>query len=187
MVSAVPRMPDVDVPSDVEERFAKAWRVASGTEVPAPFAGAAISQRYIVVMTPGRTLMIQPCPRPNSMPPEHVQAIEKIAPAGSPLKIAVIAFTQLDSLMEKEQKAIPFLGYLLGLSYLGHTVVVFEGHPSALEAGCRDAGMLIVDGAMVPHLQKDWMAAAWGVMRSGADILVFGRDGKVKRIRRAVA
>ena len=30
------------------------------------------------------------------------------------------------------------------------------------------------------------MAAAWGVMRSGADILVFDRDGKVKRLKRAV-
>jgi hypothetical protein len=120
------------------------------------------------------------------MSPQHVQAIEKIAPAGSPLNIAVIAFTQLDALMEKEQQAIPFLGYLLGLSYVGHTVVVFEGHPSAFKAGCRNADLLIVDAAMVPHLQGDWMAAAWGVMRSGADILVFGRDGKLKRLKRAM-
>lgn len=186
MFNVLPRMPEVDVPSDLEARFAKAWRVASGQETPAPLAGAVISQRYIVIMTPGRTLMIQPCPRPNSMSPQHVQAIEKIAPAGSPLNIAVIAFTQLDALMEKEQKAIPFLGYLLGLSYVGHTVVVFEGHPSAFKAGCRNADLLIVDAGMVPHLQGDWMAAAWGVMRSGADILVFGRDGKVKRLKRAM-
>jgi hypothetical protein len=98
----------------------------------------------------------------------------------------VIAFTQLDSLMKMEQKAIPFFGYLLGLSYIGHPVVVFEGHPSAFRAGCRNAGLLIVDAAMAPHLQRDWMAAAWGVMESGADILVFSRDGKVKRLRRAV-
>jgi len=76
MFNVPPRMPEVDVPSDVEARFAKAWRVASGRETPAPFAGAVISQRYIVIMTPGRTLMIQPCPRPNSMSPQHAQAIE---------------------------------------------------------------------------------------------------------------
>ncbi|HET8999960.1 MAG TPA: hypothetical protein VFP86_09970 [bacterium] len=186
MVNILARMPEVDVPADIEARFAKAWRVASGQETPAPFAGAVISQRYIVIMTPGRTLMIQPCPPPNSMSPEHVQAIEKIAPAGTPLNIAVIAYTRLDSLMEKEQKAIPFLGYLLGLSYIGHSVLVFEGHPSAFKAGCRDADLLIVDAAMVPHLQRDWMAAAWGVMRSGADIVEFGRDGKVKRLKRVI-
>jgi hypothetical protein len=42
---------------------------------------------------------------------------------------------------------------------------VFEGHPSALAAGCREADVLIVDGAMVPYLQADWTAVASSAMK----------------------
>ena len=63
-------------------------------------------------------------------------------------------------------KTIPFFGILLGFAYIGHAVWIFEGHGGALVAGCRDADVLIVDGAMVPHLQTDWPTAASSVMRS---------------------
>jgi len=43
--------------------------------------------------------------------------------------------------------------------------------------------MLIVDEAMVSHLQKDWMSVALGAMR-GSDLLIFGRNGTVKRVVR---
>ncbi len=173
-------MPEVDVPPDLEERFRKAWRIASGQE-PAAQGDAPIGQRYIVIMTPGRMLMAKPCPHPNSMPAAAVQAIEKIAPPAPPLNITVIAFTRLDQLMKNMKEAIPFVGYLFGLGYIGHNVVVFEGHSTALAAGCRDADMLIVDEAMVPYLQQQWASAAWGVMR-GAKILVFARNGSLKQV-----
>jgi hypothetical protein len=179
MADFTPSMPEVDVPQDLEERFTKARLVASGQE-PATPLGAPGGQRFIVVVTPGRTLMIQPCPRPDSIPEKAVHAIEKIAPAATPLNITVIAFTRLDALMERMSKAIPFLGYVMGLSYIGHNVIVFEGHPTALKAGCRDADMLIIDEAMIPHLQKDWPHVAWGVMR-GSQIVIFGRNGTLKR------
>jgi hypothetical protein len=76
---------------------------------------------------------------------------------------------------------IPFLGYLIGMAYLGHSVVVFEGHPSALSIACRDADLLIVDGAMLQHLQKDRVTVATSVLRK-RKILVFGRDGKIAEI-----
>ena len=172
-------MPEVDVPPDLEERFAKAWRVASGHDPASPDDGG--EQRHIVIVTPGRMLMSKPCPRPRSMKGEAVQAIEKIAASAMPLRIAVIAFTQLDRLMKNLPDTIPFAGYLLGLAYVGHTVVVFEGHPSALRAGSRGADMLIVDEAMVPHLQKDWATTAWSAL-SGSQILVFGRNGTLGRV-----
>jgi len=65
-------------------------------------------------------------------------------------------------------RAIPFLGMLLGLAYLGHAVWVFEGHPSALAAGCRDADFLIVDSAMLACLAPDWQHLARSVMRGRA-------------------
>ncbi len=176
-----PRMPVVDVPPDLEERFQKAWRIASGRDPIPHLAAIAEGQRHLVIVTPGRIVMIKPCPRPGSMPAGAVAAIEKIAPPSKPLNIAVVAFTDLRAVRENFAKAIPFAGYLLGLPYIGHNVLVFEGHPSALRAGCRDADMLIVDEAMVPVLQSDWLTVAWSVMRA-PQVLVFGRNGALKRI-----
>ena len=53
----------------------------------------------------------------------------------------------------------------MGLSYIGHAVWLFEGHASALAAGCRDADVLFVDGEMVSHLQVDWVQVAASTMR----------------------
>ena len=53
----------------------------------------------------------------------------------------------------------------MGLLLTHVAVWVFEGHPSALSAGCREADVLIVDGAMVPHLQQDWIAVASSAMK----------------------
>ena len=186
MPAPVVGMPQVDTPSDVEERFKKAWRLASeGPEI-ATLTAAPSGQRNIVIVTPGRAMMIQPCPRPGSMEASAVQAIEKIAPPQKPSNIAVIAYTELDAVMRDISRAIPFLGYVLGLAYIGHNVIVFEGHPSALKAACREADMLIVDEAMVAHLQRDWASVALGTMR-GSNVLIFGRDGKVKRVVKKTA
>lgn len=174
-------MPPVDVSVDIEERLKKAWRLASEGPDIATLTAAPTGQRYIVVVTPGRATFIQPCPRPGTMDANSVQAIQKIAPAQAPSNIAVIAFTQFEPAMASMSKAIPFLGYVMGLSYIGHNVIVFEGHHSALAAGCRDADMVIVDEAMIPHLAKDWMGVIFRAMR-GTQLLVFGRNGTVKRI-----
>lgn len=62
--------------------------------------------------------------------------------------------------------SFPFAGLFIGLAYIGHTVWIFEGHPSALVAGCRDADLLIVDGGMIPFMAKDWATTAASVMRN---------------------
>jgi hypothetical protein len=59
----------------------------------------------------------------------------------------------------------PFFGILLGFAYIGHAVWVFEGHVSALAAGCREADVLIVDGEIVSYLTRDWAQFAGGAMR----------------------
>jgi hypothetical protein len=143
-------MPDVDQSPDIEDLFAKARRQ---------------SVHQVTIVTPGRMLMSQPCPAPGSMPPDRVASVEQMMPSKVKRHVAVIAFTELGGLTKDASKAIPFLGLLLGLAYIGHAVWVFEGHPSALVAGCRDADVLIVDGAMVPHLQQDWVRVASGAMK----------------------
>ncbi len=154
-------MPAVDERSDLEAIFAQARSAAAGA-VAAPGAS---SGRHIVIVTPGRILRLQACPPAGSMPVNQVQQIEKIIPPTTKRNIAAIAYTELTALQSAAAKAIPFLGMLLGLAYIGHSVWVFEGHPSALAAGCRDADVLLVDGAMVPHLGADWHRVAAGTMR----------------------
>lgn len=173
--------PQIDTPADIAERLKKAWRLASEGPDIATLTAAPAGQRYIVVVTPGRATFIQPCPRPGTMDANSLQAIEKIAPPQIPSNIAVVAFTQFEPAMSSMSKAIPFLGYVMGLSYIGHNVIVFEGHRSALAEGCRGADMVIVDEAMIPQLQEGWMSVIFGVMR-GMQLLIFGRNGAVKRI-----
>ena len=186
MSDTLPHMPEVEMPPDIERYFAQARQLVAAHQ-----PGDHPDQRYIVLITPGRLLLPIACPPPGSSTPEMLKAVERLVPAVPPRQISVIAFTQiirpgmgkpLGSVASVSQ-VIPFLGYLMGFGYLGHTVTIFEGHPSALAAGCRDADLLIVDKAMIPHLQNDWAAVAFAGMRDpAAHILVFGRDGTVSKI-----
>ena len=155
------RMPDVDEPADIDAVFAKARLAASGGGERAPGPPA----RHVIIVTPGRTLMFKACALPNSMPADKVASVEQMMSSKVKRNIAAIAFTEACALMHDAAQAIPFLGFLLGFAYIGHTVWVFEGYPSPLAAGCRDADVLLVDGAMVPHLQQHWAAVASKAMR----------------------
>jgi len=156
-------MPEVDIPPNLEQIFDDARRAAAG-EGPQPPSTA--PGRHVIVVTPGRMLMFHPCPPAGSMPAPQVASIEKMIPSATKRNIVAIAHTELAALQKDIARAIPFLGILMGFAYIGHSAWVFEGHPSAMAAGCRDADVLIVDGAMLPHLAADWKAAALGVMRT---------------------
>jgi hypothetical protein len=110
-------------------------------------------------------LMNQPCPPAGSMPAAQVASIEGMLPSKVKRNIAVIAYTELRAVTSDLAKTIPFAGMLMGMAYIGHAVWIFEGHPSALAAGCRSADLLIVDGGMAPHLGDGWAATAAGAMR----------------------
>jgi hypothetical protein len=154
-------MPEVDTPPNIEEIFAKARQAATGElRPPGRERGA-----YVILVTPGRMVMFQPCPPPGAMSAEQIAAIEKMIPSKVKRNVAAIAFTELSALTADIKQAVPFIGLLMGLAHIGHAVWLFEGHPSALAAGCRDADALFVDGAMVPHLQEDWVAVASSAMR----------------------
>lgn len=111
--------------------------------------------------------------------------IRQIVPSEPKLAITVIGFNDVvkENALNPGQinGLIPFLGILVGMSYDGHNVVVFEGHPSALQAGCNNAELLIVDQRMTPLLQNDWVRAVSSVMKTPR-ILVFGSDGSVAQI-----
>lgn len=72
-------------------------------------------------------------------------------------------------------KSIPFLGNLMGLTYIGQGVWIFEDHASTLTTGCPDADALIFDRSRLPVLPSGWQNAAASVMRN-ANILVHNRQ-----------
>jgi hypothetical protein len=158
-----PRMPQVDVPANIEALFDLARKAARG-EVAIP--GADPNERVVVVVTPGRMIMHKSCPPVGTIPQSQTAPIEEMMPSSVKRNIAVIAYNEQKAITADTSKAIPFLGMLIGFAYIGHAVWVFEGHPSALAAGCRDADILLVDSGMVPHLPKDWTATASSTMRS---------------------
>jgi len=179
MPDFTPRMPVIDDVPDIAERFAAARDAVTGGIEALP--GHDADQRYVILLTPGRMLMEQPCPKPGTIPPELVAGIEQIAPTEPPLNISAIALTEIQAVLTNVAQTIPFFGYLLGLCYMGHNVIVFEGHPSALAAGVADADLVIVDGGMVPFMQSDWAEVILD-RPEPPRILVFGRDGSIEQI-----
>ena len=190
MSNFVPHMPDVDDLSP--EKLEKVFTMAAQANVPGggqPDSKSA--QRQITLITPGRMIAQLPCPPPNSMDAKSVQQIAQILPANPPRKVVAIAYTALDALIGDDKKitvqsvsrVIPFIGFLIGFGYIGHTVYVFEGHPLAFAAGVGGADMLLVDERMVPFLQKGWVDVAYSVMRTPT-INVFQPGGAVQQVVR---
>jgi hypothetical protein len=167
-----PHMPAVDVPAELPAVFAKARNdIANAGEKERLAAG----QRCLGILTPGRLLMIVSAPRPGTVPEQFAAQVKALLPAEKPLNITAVSFTALDPLMRDKTKCIPMLGQLLGFAYVGHNVVVFEGHPSALESALEGCDVLWIDSAMLPFLQEDWVEVAYRVMGARPRILVYNR------------
>jgi hypothetical protein len=163
------RMPDVEERGEMDEYFATVRRTAAGRG----------EGEGLVIVKPDRTLMVLPRMAESPQLKKMADDISQIVPPAKPRNIAAIAYTEFEAGpqgvgLAEVGRAIPFLGMLVGLSYIGHAVWVFEGHASAIAAGCRDADLLIVDSAMRPLLVDGWDAQAASVMRS-VNIVVHSR------------
>lgn len=180
-----PHMPGVELFSDMNAYFAAARRLAAIGEYPEgdepPSAEVAAErekmkgQRSVVIVTPGRLMMTVPVAEPGSVSGDMVKTIREMLPLDPPKVVSVISYTYVPALMKDQAKAIPFFGFLGGFAMIGHTVVVFEGHPSAFESGVRGSDVLLVDSGMVPFIQKDWKEVAFRLMRPGARVLEHDR------------
>jgi hypothetical protein len=171
-----PHMPGVELLSDMDGLFRMARaRVESGETL---VEGAAKGQRAVAIVTPGRLIMFQPCPPPGSIRGEPLENAKALMPPDPPLKISAVSYTLVEAFMQDETKTkcIPFLGFLMSFAYIGHNVVVFEGHPTAFESGVRDADVLLIDSGMLPFIQEDWFDAARRVMRPGPKVFVHKRE-----------
>jgi len=173
------KMPDVVPAANIEEIFAKIRKIAAGEK----------SQGGLVILRPNRTYLVVPPMRDNPELKKFAEGLSRLIPPGVQRNVAVISCTEFPGepapSITDVNKAIPFFGLLMGLSYLGHAVWIFEGHASAFEAGCRDADALIIDSAILPLLSPGWQDRAAATMRN-ANILVHDRASFQLKVARKV-
>lgn len=173
-----PYMPEVDIPVNAGV-FAKARTDIAN-------AGAkerlAPGQHCLGILTPGRLLMIVNAPMPGSVPDQFVAQVKALLASDKPLNITAIGFTALEPLMKDKAKCIPMLGQLLGFAYVGHNVLVFEGHTSALELGLQDCDVLWIDSAMLPFLEDGWIHVADRMMVPPRILVCDRKNGQVRPV-----
>lgn len=160
----IAHMPEVDLRPDLTTIFDHAR--AAANEINLDEIGQAFHQ--VIIVTPGRLLISKTCPLEEDIPVELLAILNELVPPLPAVNIAVIAYTFLDALKTDMRRAIPFIDFLIGFGALGHRVWVFEGHNSAISAGCKDADLLLVDEKMAEILDRenmDWRAQARSVMR----------------------
>ena len=104
-----PHMPEVEVVPDIADRFVAAREAVVGGIETLP--GHPADQRYVVLVTPGRMLMEQPCPQPGIVPPEMLADIEAIVPSEPLLNISVIALTEIPAILSDAARTIPFIKF----------------------------------------------------------------------------
>jgi hypothetical protein len=162
-----PRVPLTEADAEMDEYFATIRRTAAGK---GPGDG-------LVIIKPDRTLMVLPRMAESPELKSMAEGVAKLVPADKQRNIAAIGHTVFEDPggLAEVGKAIPFFGMLVGFSYIGHAVWVFDGRGSSLISGCRDADVVIVDSAVRPSLPAGWEAKAAAVMRS-ANILVHNRE-----------
>ncbi len=161
-------------PRDLDSLFTQVQKIAAGAN----------ETRGVVIVKPDAVIALLPQP-PESLALKSAAAgVEKMIPASPPRTIAVLAATgAISGSLVEAAKSIPFLGMLMGFCYVGHAVWVFD--PKMLQAGCRDADLLIVDGAVLPGLPDGWQDSVASVMRN-ANILAHDRATFQVRIVRTI-
>ena len=132
------------------------------------------SERYVAILTPDGAATLIPTPKAGTMPEVQVEPMRRLFSA-SQLNITVISYTELEAIRKDAARCIPMLGTLVGLAYVGHRVLVFEGHPSAFETVVAGSDVLLIDSGMLPFLHPGWFDAASRVMPAGSKILQFDR------------
>ena len=140
--------------------------------------------RQLILVRPDLSLLSLACPASGSMPAEVVDQIAAIIPSSNRRNIAVITptgFAPRCSRAEADSedwdavgKAVPFFGLLHGLACIGHAVWLFDGRASEIEAGCREADLLIVDSEVADQFAATSREAARQAMR-GTTILIHDR------------
>ncbi len=165
-----PRMPDVNVNADVAELFARVREMLPRDRSSQKLKAG---DPWLGIVCPDRSHFLLTLSVDAELPPQLVKANKACIPHTRPLNITAVGFTGLRP--SSEICRMPFVASILPLAYIGHNIIVFEGHPSGFEAALRDADVLAVDSAMLPFLQHDWFEVARGAFRERGRIRMFDR------------
>jgi len=161
-----PRMPEIDADMLTKEIMSIAQDMA---EIK--------SQPKLVILTPGRLIRTSdPLPGRETIEPHFLSMLEEIAPSSSRWNVLAIGMTEFRAFNASPHNSVPFLNLLHGFAQIGHAVILFEGHPSALAQMCNNRDLLVVDSEMIPFLQSDWLDIARTTMRT-PNILKVNRKG----------
>jgi len=171
-----PHLMGVELFDDMDEVFLEARQLAAGQHPDTGEPELDQAKRAVAIVTPGRLIVLDPCPDSNTVPEDELLPMLAMLPSRSPLNISVILYTNLEALTTDMTKAIPFRGYLLAWATAGHNVIVFEGHSSAFESGVRNADVLLMDSGMLPFVQFNWVEAAQRVMQPEGKIFLHDRQ-----------
>ena len=200
-----PHMPSVDVYSDMEEFFENARLLglrgsqkgfkAEFTRTHPEFDGRIgwtepmkEGEKFVPVITPGRIAFLLPGFNPSDKNAVGNNLGDYILPIRKNLKITAISYTYMEDFMNASLsveerlvavvKCIPFIGQVATFTSIhGHSVLVFEGHPSAFEAGVKDSDVLLIDSGMLKFLQDDWAEVAFRCMNPHGKIFIHQREG----------
>lgn len=139
-----------------------------------------LTARGLVIVRPNMKHLVLPPMSETSSLKSAAANMEKLMPSKVKRNVAVISNASFKAEVEvpditEVAKSIPFFGMLMGLTYIGHAVWIFEGHATTLAAGCRGADALIVDSVKLPVLSRGWQDTAASVMRN-ANILIHNRE-----------
>jgi hypothetical protein len=167
-----PCMPEVDREVNLVDLFAHT-RSRLAFERPTPTAQP--GQRCIAIVTPAREVAVVDGLLPGTAPDRFVETARFFLPFNRPLNITAIGYCGSKPLKRDDLKRLPFVAAMLSFTYVGHSVVVFEGHSSGFEAALRGADVLMVDSYMLPHLQHDWFAVSRQVLGRNGRVRVFER------------
>jgi hypothetical protein len=124
----------------------------------------------LVVFRAGHEYLILPALAKDSVSPQMIASVEQTIPSTVKCNVAVIADTkwaeQASPSIQLANQAIPFFGMLMGFTFIGHSVWVFNGSANLLSSGCRSADLLIVDSASLAQLVGNWRNVAQSAMRN---------------------
>jgi len=199
-----PHMPSVDLHTDMEEFFENARLLGlKGSEkgfrekferMHPEYEGRVAwlekikeGERFVPVISPGRIIFLLFAFQPNTRNAE-AQNVADILPSKKNLKITAISYTYMPDFMNGSLsmedrlvgvvKCIPFMGQMASFTGVkGHSVLIFEGHPSVFEAGVKNSDVLFIDSGMLKFLQEDWAEVAFRCMNSHCKIFIHERQG----------
>jgi hypothetical protein len=124
----------------------------------------------LVIFRADHGCLVLPALAKDSVSPQMIASVEQTIPSTVKRNVAVIADTkwaeQDSPNIQLANQAIPFFGMLMGFTFIGHSVWVFNGSTKLLSSGCKGADLLIVDSALLEQLGGNWRSAARSAMRN---------------------